>query len=748
VCLHGALFLIMKISLCIIVGNVESIIGRFLDHFQPLADEIIAVRAIGNQKADRTLKICEKRGVRISEYFNKPDCDWPHCDDFGRARNLACDMAKNEWVMWADTDDIISAESIEQIKLLLKDIRDKEVDCVLMPYVVPEDGVINIRERIWRKGAGRWVNPIHECFKLKEDHKAVVLEHAQIVHASEPRHSSRDERNLRIIESVPEDERSISQKFHRMQSLIALDRRDDATMAAIDFVRDDEAGTNEKYEAFFQLAQLSDDLQTRITMLGQALMTDPNRREAYGELALALLTVEPEKALGLTKAMLALDIPQNPPWNLRRPYYGSLGVSLRGMALRANNAIAQADVLETNHFIKNGKKISLLHATRGRPQKAWMCRKEWLRRAKNPDAIEHIFAIDHDDEASLPLCLANHTIVLSGGCVGAWNAAAKKSRGDVLVQVSDDFEPPMGWDELILAELGDLSESKVLAVSDGNRKDDLLCMSILTRKRYKEQGYLYHPEFFSMYSDTWFSHKAFMDGVVIDARDRLVFNHYHPLFGKGEWDETYKRSNSDTNYRRGKKTFDLLMADKLTPSQVHGWCDFQNLYFALAEALPEGGKFVEVGAWLGQSIIALAQELQSMGKNVTLYCVDTWKGEQDKADQQQYVEHCGGSILAQFKDNIERAGVADMIQIVEMESVQAAEQFLDGEIDGIFIDGAHDFDSVKADIAAWSPKVKQGGFFAGHDIDVDSVKEALKTSGVDYLTVGRCWIKKPKQENE
>lgn len=738
----------MKISLCIIVGNVESIIGRFLDHFQPLADEIIAVRAIGNQKSDRTLEICEKRGVRISEYFNKPDCDWPHCDDFGRARNLACDMAKNEWVMWADTDDVISAESIEQLKLLLKDIQDKEVDCVLMPYVVPEDGVINIRERIWRKGAGLWVNPIHECFKLKEDHKAVVLEHAQIVHASEPRHTSRDERNLRIIESIPEDERSISQKFHRMQSLIALDRRDDATMAAIDFVRDDEAGTNEKYEAFFQLAQLSDDLQTRITMLGQALMTDPNRREAYGELALALLTVEPEKALGLTKAMLALDMPQNPPWNLRRPYYGSLGVSLRGMALRANNAIAQADVMETNHFIKNGKKISLLHATRGRPQKAWLCRKEWLRRAKNPDAIEHIFAIDHDDEASLPLCLANHTIVLSGGCVGAWNAAAKKSRGEVLVQVSDDFEPPMGWDELILAELGDLSESKVLAVSDGNRKDDLLCMSILTRKRYEEQGYLYHPEFFSMYSDTWFSHKAFMDGAVIDARDRLVFNHYHPLFGKGEWDETYKRSNSDVNYRRGKKTFDLLMADKLTPSQVHGWCDFQNLYFALAEALPEGGKFVEVGAWLGQSIIALAQELQSMGKNVTLYCVDTWKGELDKADQQQYVEHCGGSILAQFKDNIERAGVADMIQIVEMESVQAAEQFLDGEIDGIFIDGAHDCDSVKADIAAWSPKVKQGGFFAGHDIDVDAVKNAVETSGVDYLTVGRCWIKKPKQENE
>jgi hypothetical protein len=551
----------MKISLCIIVGNVENIIGRFLDHFQPLADEIIAVRAIGNQNPDRTLEICKERGIETAEYFNSQKHDWPHCDNFAAARNLSCVMAQHEWVMWADTDDIITPESIVTIKALLKEIQDKPIDAVLMPYVVPEDGVINMRERIWRKDSGEWANPIHECYQLKPDHKAVILQDAQIVHASEPRHSSRDERNLRIIESIPEDERTISQKFHFMQSLVALDRRDEATVAAINFVRDEEAGRNEKYEAFFQLAALSHDHDTRIAMLMQALITDPNRREAYGELALAMLTVEPEKAIGLTSAMLALGMPQNPPWNLRRPYYGSLGISLRGMALRANNAIKEADNLETDFFVKSGAKISLLHATRGRPEKAWKCRKEWLRRAKNPDAIEHIFAIDHDDELSLPLMLANHTIVTSAGCVAAWNAAAAKSIGKVLVQVSDDFEPPMGWDESILTELGDLDESKVLAVSDGNRKDDLLCMSILTRERYEEQGYMYHPDFFSMYSDNYFSHMAFHDGVVIDARDRLTFNHNHPIFGKGEWDETYVRSNSDENYTKGKAIYDKLIAE-------------------------------------------------------------------------------------------------------------------------------------------------------------------------------------------
>ena len=36
-----------KISLCIIAGNVERYIQRFLDSFAPLVDEIVVVSAIG-----------------------------------------------------------------------------------------------------------------------------------------------------------------------------------------------------------------------------------------------------------------------------------------------------------------------------------------------------------------------------------------------------------------------------------------------------------------------------------------------------------------------------------------------------------------------------------------------------------------------------------------------------------------------------------------------------------------------------
>lgn len=733
-----------KISLCVIAGNVENHIARFLDAFGPVADEVVVVRAIGNQEPDGTLDLARGREIRVSEYIN--DKDWPHVDDFAAARNMACDMATGDWLMWADTDDIITLDSVEQIKRLIADIHDKDVDGVLMRYVVPEDGVINWRERIWRRGSARWQNPIHECLHFNEDAKSMRFDGAEIVHASEKRSASRDERNLRILESIPEETRTVSQKFHVFQALIALDRNNEAIPKAIEFTQLPDVGKNERYEAYFQLARLASDDETKKAMLLQAVATDPSRREAYGELGLACIINDPQAALGWTEAMMAHRMPQEPPWNLRRSYYGSLGVSLRASSLRVNSRSEEADTIETNHFIRSGAKISLLHATRGRPGKAWRQRMDWLRTANNPDAIEHIFAIDSDDDLSMPLVIARCVMVSgNGGPVDAWNVAAKVSKGDVLIQLSDDFEPFPGWDTAILDAIGDTSKPAVLAVSDGHRKDNLLCMAILTRARYKEQKQLFHPEFFSMFSDNWFSECAFRDGVVIDARDRITFEHVHPAFGKAEMDETYARSNDPTNYQNGRATFNRLKEGTRTPCQIDGWCDYKDLYFAIADTLPADANFVEIGSWMGQSSVTLCQRLQDIGKVATVHCVDTFQGEQDQPAHVEIVASMGGSTRWKFEENIAAAKVCDMIRVVESDSAAAADLFEDESLDGIFIDAAHDYDSVVKDVAAWFPKVKPGGIFAGHDYPCDDVKRAVdehaSANGYSVTPFHRCWIK-------
>jgi hypothetical protein len=48
-------------------------------------------------------------------------------------------------------------------------------------------------------------------------------------------------------------------------------------------------------------------------------------------------------------------------------------------------------------------------------------------------------------------------------------------------------------------------------------------------------------------------------------------------------------------------------------------------------------------------------------------------------------------------------------------SPQCSEEFANESLDFVYIDALHDYDSVKSDMEAWFPKIKQGGILAGHD---------------------------------
>ena len=52
--------------------------------------------------------------------------------------------------------------------------------------------------------------------------------------------------------------------------------------------------------------------------------------------------------------------------------------------------------------------------------------------------------------------------------------------------------------------------------------------------------------------------------------------------------------------------------------------------------------------------------------------------------------------------------------------------FLDHSLDMVFIDGAHDYESVMTDILSWLPKIKKNGLICGHDYECSS-KECDKT---------------------
>lgn len=178
------------------------------------------------------------------------------------------------------------------------------------------------------------------------------------------------------------------------------------------------------------------------------------------------------------------------------------------------------------------------------------------------------------------------------------------------------------------------------------------------------------------------------------------------------------------------------------PSFGQHWFSYPNLYSTMVQRFPTGSKFVEVGVWKGMSAAYMAVEIANSGKNIDFYCVDHWLGSEEHYDPNHHAyEPDIDRLYNIFIDNMKP--VNDYFVPLKMTSLKAASLFADKSLDFVFIDGAHDYESVIQDIFAWAPKIKDNGVLSGHDIQYDPVKNAvIKSVGkTNYTeTEERCWI--------
>jgi len=169
---------------------------------------------------------------------------------------------------------------------------------------------------------------------------------------------------------------------------------------------------------------------------------------------------------------------------------------------------------------------------------------------------------------------------------------------------------------------------------------------------------------------------------------------------------------------------------------IDGWFDFQNVYDHAITLAQNGSHFVEVGAWLGRSTCYLAEKIKESGKEIRLDAIDTWKGSPNEITNVEVVNKCGGTILKEFVDSMNAAGVLTIVNPLCTTSLEAARMYLDNSLDFVFIDANHAYAEVRADIAAWYPKIKETGIIAGHDIPYPDVKRAVEESfGSNYSVV-------------
>lgn len=66
------------------------------------------------------------------------------------------------------------------------------------------------------------------------------------------------------------------------------------------------------------------------------------------------------------------------------------------------------------------------------------------------------------------------------------------------------------------------------------------------------------------------------------------------------------------------------------------------------------------------------------------------------------------------------------VRLIQGLSVEQAKVYPDEFFDWIYLDALHDYDSVKADLEAWYPKLMKGGLFSGDDYGDQSSRWANK----------------------
>lgn len=153
------------------------------------------------------------------------------------------------------------------------------------------------------------------------------------------------------------------------------------------------------------------------------------------------------------------------------------------------------------------------------------------------------------------------------------------------------------------------------------------------------------------------------------------------------------------------------------------------------EAKP-GMVVCEVGCWDGRTTACYLPIVEREGGRVIV--VDWFEGTegQSKHEFQGHYPELAQSIYEDFRYNCgHRASVLRGKSLVMSAAVD------DASLDICFIDANHRYADVKADIEAWEPKVKRGGYLAGHDCERlppprQFTAEELETNYVDGMHCG------------
>lgn len=165
------------------------------------------------------------------------------------------------------------------------------------------------------------------------------------------------------------------------------------------------------------------------------------------------------------------------------------------------------------------------------------------------------------------------------------------------------------------------------------------------------------------------------------------------------------------------------MITETMPSRTEGmpgWYFYQRCHERMLADAPDGALFVELGVFVGKSIIGLLEAADALDRVIRVVGVDHFAGSPEFLDK--HAVYYGGKPFQEAPDGfLAQAAIENLrpelhrVQLVVSDTVSAAELFPDGSVYAVTVDAGHDEDDVVNDVLAWWPKVMPGGWIGGDD---------------------------------
>jgi hypothetical protein len=207
-------------------------------------------------------------------------------------------------------------------------------------------------------------------------------------------------------------------------------------------------------------------------------------------------------------------------------------------------------------------KLLIKFPTRNRKNKFFKVLKQYQNLCGDFDNTFFLITLDNDDETMTPSEVSDifgtfkNIRVVYGNSDSKIHAINRDielvDEWDIVLLASDDMTPKVkGYDNIIRDRMKEYypDTDGILWFNDGHQGNQLNTLSILGKKYYDRFGYIYQPEYKSVWSDNEFM----MVGNLLGKQtyiDEVIIEHEHPDWGYGNRDIIHQINSQNESHDR------------------------------------------------------------------------------------------------------------------------------------------------------------------------------------------------------